>query len=149
MFWKLFCYNNCLMFYKCSPCIWYNPDICWFFSFLTYIYYTLNSPHILSVSTSCSVICKSIHLEITSLQWYHLPIIQAHLPQQLPFSQHTLWQCCNYLDILSSIAEILLFDLVFHDRITSVSVSTLKPPLRVIEAIPLKLRVSPIVGTHI
>jgi len=149
MFWKLFCYNHCLMFYKCSPYIWYNPDIYWFFSFLTYIYYTLNSPHILSVSTSCSVICNSIHLEITFLQWYHLLIIQACLSWQPPFSQYALWQCYNYLDILSSMAEILLFDLVFHDGITSVSVSTLKPPLRVIGAIPLKPRIFPIVGTHI
>jgi len=35
-------------------------------------------------------------------------------------------------------AEILLFDLVFHDRVTSVSVSTLKPLLGVIGAILLK-----------
>jgi len=31
-------------------------------------------------------------------------------------------------------AEILLFDSVFHDRVTPVSVSTLKPPLGVIGA---------------
>jgi len=35
-------------------------------------------------------------------------------------------------------AEILLFDLVFYDRVTPVSVSILKPPLRVIGALPLK-----------
>ena len=46
-------------------------------------------------------------------------------------------------------AEILLFDLVFHDGVTSVSVLTLKPPLRVIGAIPLKIQTSPIVETHI
>ena len=34
-------------------------------------------------------------------------------------------------------AEILLFDLVFHDRVAPISVSTLKP------------QASPIVGTHI
>jgi len=41
------------------------------------------------------------------------------------------------------------FDLVFHDRVAPVSVSTLKPLLGVIGAIPLNLRVSSIVGTHI
>jgi len=35
-------------------------------------------------------------------------------------------------------AEILLFDLVFHDGVTSVSVEILKPPLRVIGALSLK-----------
>jgi len=45
--------------------------------------------------------------------------------------------------------EILLFNLVFHDGVTSVSVSILKPPLRVIGVIPLKLQASPIVETHI
>jgi len=39
---------------------------------------------------------------------------------------------------LPSIAEILLFNLVFYDKVTSVSVSILKPLLRVIGAIPLK-----------
>jgi len=34
--------------------------------------------------------------------------------------------------------EIFLFDLVFYDRVTPVSVSILKPLLRVIEALPLK-----------
>jgi len=37
-----------------------------------------------------------------------------------------------------SMVEILLFDLVFHDRVTSVSVSTLKPLLGVIGALSLK-----------
>jgi len=55
-----------------------------------------------------------------------------------PFLQHVLWQCCNHLGIPSSTAEILLFNSVFHYRVTSVSISTLKPPLRVIGAIPLK-----------
>jgi len=34
--------------------------------------------------------------------------------------------------------EILLFNLVFYDGVTPVSVSTLKPLLGVIEALPLK-----------
>jgi len=66
-----------------------------------------------------------------------------------PLSQHVLQQYCNHLSILSSMAEILLFDSVFHDRVTLVSVETLKPLLRVIGAIPLKPQVFPIVGTHI
>jgi len=35
--------------------------------------------------------------------------------------------------------EILLFNLVFHDGVIPVSVSTLKPPLRIIGVLPLKL----------
>jgi len=35
-------------------------------------------------------------------------------------------------------AEILLFNSVFHDGVTPVSVSTLKPLLRAIEVLPLK-----------
>ena len=45
--------------------------------------------------------------------------------------------------------EILLFNMVFHGRVTPVSVSTLKPPLRIIGAILLKLQASPIIGTYI
>jgi len=56
----------------------------------------------------------------------------------LLFSQHTLKQCCNHPDIPSSTAEILLFDLVFYDGVTPVSVSTLKLLLRVIGALSLK-----------
>jgi len=66
-----------------------------------------------------------------------------------PLLQYILQWCCNHLGILSSLAEILLFDLVFHNGVTLVSVSTLRPLLRIIEAIPLKLQASPIVGTHI
>ena len=65
----------------------------------------------------------------TSPRWCHLWTIQARLPWRPPFSQHILWQCCNLPDILSSMAEILLFNSVFHDGVAPVSVSTLKPPL--------------------
>jgi len=41
------------------------------------------------------------------------------------------------------------FNLVFHDRVASVSISILKPLLGVIRAILLKLQASSIVGTHI
>ena len=66
-----------------------------------------------------------------------------------PFLQHILWQCCNSPGILSSMAEILLFNLVFHDRITPVSVLTLKSPLRVIEVLPLKPQASLILSVCI
>ena len=66
-----------------------------------------------------------------------------------PFLQHILWQCYNYLGILSSIAEILLFDLVFHNRVIPVSVLILKPPLRIIKALPLKPQASPIISVCI
>ena len=56
----------------------------------------------------------------------------------LPFLQHISWQCCNHLGILSSMAEIILFNLVFHDGVTPVSVSTLKPLLGVIGVLSLK-----------
>jgi len=55
-----------------------------------------------------------------------------------PFSQHVLWRYCNPLGILSSMVEILLFNSVFYDRVTPVSVLTLKPLLGVIEVLPLK-----------
>ena len=70
-----------------------------------------------------TVICKSTHLEITSLQNNHT---------SPPFSQHVLWQCYTHLGIQSSTVEILLFNSVFHDGVTPISVSILKPPLGVI-----------------
>ena len=45
--------------------------------------------------------------------------------------------------------EVLLFNSVFHDRVTPVSVLILKPLLRVIGAILLKSQASSIVGAHI
>jgi len=95
------------------------------------------------------VIYKSTCPEIMSPQWNHLRTIQAHLPQRPPFSQHVSWQCCNPPDIPSSMAEILLFNSVFHDRVTSVSVSTLKPPLGAIGVFPLKPWASPILSVCI
>jgi len=69
----------------------------------------------------------------------NVPIVKPPLNHTSPpFSQHVLWRCCNHLGIPSSMVEILLFNLVFHDRVTSVSVSTLKPLLRVIGVLPLK-----------
>ena len=90
------------------------------------------------------VIYKSTCLEITSPWWNHLRTIQACLPQWLPFLQHISWRYWNPPDILSSTAEILLFNTVFHDGVTPVSVSTLKPPLGAIGVLPLKLQASPI-----
>ena len=63
----------------------------------------------------------------------NIPIVKSSPKHtSLPFSQHILWRCCNHPGIPSSMAEILLFNSVFHDGVTSVSVSTLKPLLRVI-----------------
>jgi len=92
---------------------------------------------------SIYVIYKSTCLEIMSLQWNHLQIIQACLPRRPPFLQHVLWQCCNHPGILSSTVEMLLFNSVFYDGVTSVSVSTLKPLLRVIGVLPLKSQAFP------
>jgi len=82
-------------------------------------------------STICymDVTYKSTCLETTFPWWNHLWTIQACLPWQPPFSQHVSWWCCNPLDIPSSTVEILLFNSVFYDRVTPVSVLTLKPPL--------------------
>ena len=74
------------------------------------------------------------------------PSIQVHLPWWPPFSQHVLWWYCNHPGILSSIAEILLSNLVFHNGVTPVSVLTLKPPLGVIGVLLLKPWVSPILS---
>ena len=52
----------------------------------------------------------------------HAVIIQACLPQWPPFSQHVLRQCCNPPDIPYSTAGILLFNSVFHDGVTPVSI---------------------------
>ena len=60
----------------------------------------------------------------------------------------TVISSSNYTS-LPSIVEILLFDLVFHDRVTPVSVSTLKPLLRVIGALPLKSQASSIISVCI
>ena len=49
----------------------------------------------------------------------------------------------NYTS-LPSIVEILLFDSVFHNGVTPISVSTLKPLLGVIGALLLKPQASPI-----
>ena len=57
----------------------------------------------------------------------------------LSFLQHILWWCCNPLSILFSMVKILLFNSVFYDGVTPVSISTLKPRLGVIEVLPLKL----------
>jgi len=95
------------------------------------------------------VIYKSTCPETTSPWWNHLWTIQARLSQQPPFSQHVSWRCYNPLDILSSMVEILLFNSVFHDGVTPVSVSTLKPPLGEIGVLPLKPQASPILSVCI
>ena len=54
----------------------------------------------------------------------------------------------NYI-ILPSIAKILLFNSVFHDRVTPVNISIPKSLLEIIGVIPLKPQVSSIVETYI
>ena len=54
----------------------------------------------------------------------------------------------NYAS-LPSIAEILLFNLVFYNGVTSVSISTLKPLLGIIGALPLKPWAFPIISVCI
>ena len=66
-----------------------------------------------------------------------------------PFLQHVSWQCCDPPDILSSMAEILLFNSVFHDRVSPVSISILKPLLGAIDVLPLKPQASPIISVCI
>ena len=85
----------------------------------------------------------------TSPRWCHLRTLQARLPRRPPCLQHVLWWCCNLLDIPSSMAEILLFNSVFHDGVAPVSVSTLKPPLGAIGVLPLKPQASPILSVCI
>ena len=120
-----------------------------------------NHNHILVGHSSQNKTLELVHHEYSwsslyaNVQQFYKPCItymQVHLSRNYipvvisssnytnpPFLQHVLWQCCKYLGISSSIVKILLFNLVFHDRVTSVSVSTLKPPLGIIGAIPLKL----------
>ena len=89
------------------------------------------------------------------LVWKYIPMvksppnIQAHLLQWLPFLQYILGQCCNPLGILFSMVGILLFNSVFYDGVTPVSVSILKPPLMVIEVLLLKPQASPILSVCI
>ena len=83
-------------------------------------------------SSYVSAICQ-VHLSGKHISMVHsLSTIKACLPWWPPFSQHASWQWCNHLGIPSFMTEILLFNSVFHGGVTPVSVSTLKPPLRVI-----------------
>ena len=73
-----------------------------------------------------------ISVGISSLNHTSLPSMVA------TFLQHASQQWCIHLDILSSMTEVLLTDSIFYGRITSISVLTLKPLLRVIGAKLLK-----------
>jgi len=67
------------------------------------------------------------HMQV-HLSRNNVPMVKPPLNHtSLPFSQHVSWQCCNHPGILSSTAEILLFNSVFHNRVTPIIVSTLKP----------------------
>ena len=81
----------------------------------------------------------SCHMQVHPSGNYISIVISSPNYTSPPFLQHALWQYCNYLDISSSTVEILLFNSVFHDGVTPVSISTLKPLLGVIGALPLEL----------
>jgi len=98
---------------------------------------TMDIRYFLNISYSCHM---QVHLSGNYITAVKSPSnIQACLPWWPPFSQHVLWQCCNHLGILSSMAEILLSNSVFHEQVTPISVSTLKPLLGVIKVLLLKL----------
>ena len=68
----------------------------------------------------------------------------SHLSRNMSYGgAATLWV------FHSSTAEILLFNSVFHNGVTPVSVSTLKPLLGVIGVLPLKPQASPIISVCI
>ena len=119
--------------------------------------YSLLPPIPLPLST-----ISSLRYKMSQLDYLAICHIQVHLSgnnvptvkpplnhTSPPFLQHVSWQCCNPLDIPSSMAEILLFNSVFHNRVTPISVSTLKPPLGAIGVLPLKPRASPIISVCI
>ena len=91
-----------------------------------------------------------VHLSRNNIPTVKPPLNHTSPPSMVAtFLATCIWQYCNPLDILSFTAEILLFDSVFHDGVTPVSVSTLKPPLREIGVLPLKPRASPILSVCI
>ena len=91
-----------------------------------------------------------VHLSKNYISTVILPLNHTSLSSMAAtFLQHTSQWWCIHLGILSSMTEILLTDSVFYDGVTSISVSTLKPPLKIIGAILLKLQAFSIVGIHI
>ena len=99
--------------------------------------------------TSLKIIFYLCHMQV-HLSGNNIPMVKPP-PNYTspPFLQHILGQCCNHLGILSSIEEILLSNLVFYDGVTPVSISTLKPLLRVIGVLLLKPQASPILSVCI
>ena len=89
------------------------------------------------------------HIQVHPSGNYIPTVISSPNYTSLPFSQYVLWQCCNHPGILSSMVEILLFNLVFHDRVTPISVSILKSLLGVIGVLSLKLQASSILSVCI
>ena len=134
------------------------------FSFSTSIYSidTLLYPYTLPLITFPLTSLKSLpkcnlnscHMQVHSSRNY-IPTVKTppkhtSLPSIVAiFLQHVLWRCYNYLDISSSTVEILLFNLVFYNKVIPVSVSTLKPLLGVIGVLLLKLQASPIYSIYI
>ena len=116
-----------------------------------------------------------VYINSMFILWYIHSILIANI---LSYASPSNWKLHPYSDIISKlykpifysshlfcnmsygstvtiqvfylpIVEILLFNLVFYNRVISISVSILKPLLGVIETIPLKPQASSIVGSHI
>ena len=123
----------------------YRKMMVWYLSNLLlpfYIYIYIDNSHLgLSSATWFIVIYKS-----TCPENYIPTVMPPPNHTSPPFLQHVLWRCCNPPGIPPSTAGILLFNSVFHDRVIPVSVSTLKPLLRVIGVLPLKPWASPIIS---
>ena len=93
--------------------------------------------------TACAVIghcviCKSTHLE------NYIPVVMSPLKHtSLPSTVATFLTTC-----LMTVLQPSGYS-VFHDRVTPISISTLKPPLGVIGVLPLKPQASPILSVCI
>ena len=77
----------------------------------------------------------------------YIPIVKSSPKHTSPPSTAAIFFATHLMAMVQpsrySMAEILLFNLVFHDRVTPVSISTLKPPLGVIGILPMKPQASP------
>ena len=87
---------------------------------------SMNSEYIILITNSLNS-ARKCYMQVHPSGNYISTVLSSPNYTSPPFSQHILWQCCNHPDIPSFTVEILLFNLVFHNGVTSVSVSTLKP----------------------
>jgi len=88
-------------------------------------------------------ILMECHIQVHSSRNY-IPVVGSPPKHTSPPSMVATFLTTHLIVVLqplgipSSTVEILLFSSVFHDRVTPVSILTLKPPLGVIEVLPLK-----------